>query len=487
MIDLDGFILGLDDFIKEYSSGFLINKTTLNTELSITTNCAIERTMAIVANKYVNNYLLRTTNLKFSADELQISLNEIIDNVDDLIADVGYEVNKDSWKNCYVDGYFEYEYDNEIHNLFIEYKMESKFTFAKLATDFLKYKLYTHFSNIDTSFLYIIFEKNENYPSVLNSNLDNFVIIEKYINNEIPLSKCYFHSPGFRSELTPDCTTARELRIALELLTKIDKDCELLEDFEEFDTYSEFDKIFIDQISTFNTNVFDARILKENYAYLMNVFDISLENGLFNDFNHIINFTENSFDRDELEKFVHDACNYKTNLINKLVEDDKLIAITKGFNVGIEVSLYIIMIVNYFVKKHKINTEKTPFFYDKKTKVNGVVEIIKVSEKIQPEVFEKLDHNYNINKLRKDFDRAIFGLLYFIKMTYQLIYDIDEHNNVKSISDKKRNLKIITNIQTNIKNLNKIYKGIGKVSIENYKEDINNICCKLITKVQTNR
>lgn len=487
MENIADLIDGLDKCIEEYSIKFNLNKSILLKDFDVTTNCAVERTIAIVANKYIKEYIALNSNLKFYADEFQITFNVDKKDIDEQIKKVDGIVEKNSWNNCYVDGYFEYECDGKNINLFVEYKMQSKFSFAKLATDFLKYKLYTHKSTANSIFAYIIFDKNEMYPSILDSTVEKYVYLEEYITKSIPISKCYFHNnPGYSSELLPDINTTSVLRESFYLMEKINNDCDLLEDYNSFEMYTEYEKIFIDKISTFNTNVFDANILKINYNYLLNVYNTSVERGIFKKFKNIINYNETCFDKELLEIFLDDACHYKSNLIVKLVELDKYEAIVKGFSVGIEISNFIVMLVDYFVKKHDLIIESSSFFYTKNVKVNGVIEIVDVKEHIEDLVFQKIKSNYHSKDLQNDFDRAIFGLLYFIVQTYPMVYDIDENNNITSISETKIILKIISNIQTNVKLLNKIFKGIGKVSFENYREDINDISRKIIGLLQNN-
>lgn len=59
--------------------------------------------------------------------------------------------------------------------------MQNDFEFIDLATDFLKYKLYTDKNNENTIFIYVIFDKNENYPTILNGDTEQFLYIKDII------------------------------------------------------------------------------------------------------------------------------------------------------------------------------------------------------------------------------------------------------------------------------------------------------------------
>lgn len=487
MEKIDELIEGLDEYIKKYSETFATSKASLVKDFKITTNCAIERTMAIVANSYIREYLSKYSQLYFHADEIQIRFDTISRNIDKFKKEVGDEVDKEYWSNCYVDGYFEYAYNKMKINMFVEYKMESKFTFVKLATDFLKYKLYTQHNGADSIFAYIVFDKKETYPSIIDPNLNKYIFLDEYISKDLPLSKCYFFmNNGEISELIPSVENTFQLRNSLDYLEKISNECDKLEEFDGFDMYNDFQKIFIDSISKFNTNVFDANILKENYNYLLEVYDVAIEENIFSGFEKIINFEHDNFKADVLRDFVEESCKYKDNMINKLVEEEKYEAVTKGFNVGTRISLFIVMLIDYFVKKHGLSLNTHSNFYDEGVKVNGKMKKIDVKEHIEPVVFDKIKERYSKKELSDKFDGHIFGVLYFLKNTYPLVYHIDENNKVISISKTKKILKIIENIQSNVKNLKKIYRNIGKVSIENYEQDINKICREIINDLHRN-
>lgn len=481
--ELDDMIHKLDNFILHYCNNFNRNKKIIFNDLKINTSCTTERTIAIVANSFLRNFFYEKFTLEFYSDELQIKFNEQVNGSGELKSQVGNYTEKENWNNCYIDGYFEIYCDSELIHFFVEYKMESKFTFAKLATDYLKYKLYTQHAIGNTIFSYIIFKKNEDYPTIIDrvNDGETYVLLDKYISKEIPISNCYFHiNDGERTELFPSNETTVNYKESIYHLEKISNCCDKLECFGGFDNYSTYQKIFIEGITKFNTNVFDSNLLKENYKYLKSVYDFSIKNDLFLKHKKIYESNEINYTECDLQTFIFEACNYKTNLIINLVQEDRFEAETVGLAVGTRISLFIIMLVDYFVEKYGIKIEETSLFYDKITKINGEKVEISIKNQTEKIIFEKINNIYVDESLKEKFDQNIFGLLYFIIKTYPIVYKIVD-GVVESVSESKQALKIIESIQGNVKELKKIYgKEIGDVSVENYKKDINNVCMNII-------
>ena len=190
MIDeykLECTIKNIDCNIKNYAKKFEFEKNTLEKQLKHHIHILNERTLSSIINYFLYKKFDSDYNVKLAVNEFPIKLLNTISTSDmsNLLLEVDGEVSKSEWKNCYIDGFFKIEnlYFHGDNYLFIEYKLEKKFKLIQLATDYLKYKIYTKNSNKNTIFIFVICDKQEDYPTIINNNdklfylLDNMIMI----------------------------------------------------------------------------------------------------------------------------------------------------------------------------------------------------------------------------------------------------------------------------------------------------------------------
>lgn len=175
---LNKMIVYINDIIHLYALKADVYKQTIYNDLNIKTKITNERTLAIFLSKEINKYFtLHKYDVKIQIDEFKIKTNKFNNAViSKLNNEVDNKSSKKIWNDwMYVDSYFLVNnlYYTDLNHLFIEYKLENKFVFTKLAQDYLKFKFYTANNDLNSIFVYTIVSKKEMYPSILSKKIIN--------------------------------------------------------------------------------------------------------------------------------------------------------------------------------------------------------------------------------------------------------------------------------------------------------------------------
>ena len=174
----------IDEKIKEKSNEFNKKSIYLMNDLSLKTKITNERSLASIASYNLYEYFKKENNYSTYLEELQIELPKLnIKENSEIDNEVAINKNKPS-NYVYIDSYFQIcDINNKKMHLFIEYKLSNQFEYSKLAYDYLKYKLYTKKNDTNSIFIYVIFDKKENYPTI-KSKPPHYIYLDKYIKKE---------------------------------------------------------------------------------------------------------------------------------------------------------------------------------------------------------------------------------------------------------------------------------------------------------------
>jgi len=188
LIRLDDFFEKTDSLIKNYAEKFVSEKHNFDLLTGNFAYLTNERTIASFSN-YIIFKLLQDEgyNILLCINEFPIKINNPLscDEFDELKDDVGKTTRSKSWHTCSVDGYFlieDFLKSGISTHIFVEYKMNNSFVYLDLADDYLKYKVYTSRNEANTIFTYIIFDKKENYPTILNNERPRYKMIGSKID-----------------------------------------------------------------------------------------------------------------------------------------------------------------------------------------------------------------------------------------------------------------------------------------------------------------
>ena len=433
--DIDSAILYLDNEIRQYAVTFDKEKQDFD---SLTHNISYienERTVAFYTNHRINDYLIsQGYQVSLFASEFSISINNGLSNslFKTLISEVAKSKQSVPWKRCYVDGYFkikDFIEGNQITHLFIEYKMDNKFVYLELATDYLKYKAITYANESGTVFVYSIFKKQANYPSILSASAPHYEFIGKTITSSSisGTKKVYIYLPG-RQTIATDKKTPKEIEMAIDVMNRVtylSSKVETLKD-RAFAEIKEDKLIFVKSMKLFNSKVAKSNTVRKHYGFIKAVWDKCEEIKLFGNLEDIF---KDSNEPITPELIIREGSYYKTNLGNNITSSSKKAAIKKGLRTATNVSLFIVAIIDYFNKRFGIGVQSPDY---------GEVPLgrgknkDKISLKETVDYFnERLDKNYFRNdEGNRRLKKLSYSLMYFIVNLYQTIYVIDDNNKV---------------------------------------------------------
>lgn len=159
-----------------------------------------ERTIAEKVNFVINDYLQNLNSsasckylVEFSVNNFNLSKKVKNKYINELkLQEKKKEIRP--WKTTIPDAFFMYKILNQIKTMFVEYKVHNSFSYNSLMIDFLKFKYYTHAAKISTSFLFILFNKNNlNNPStpIFKNSFENYYNLGDKSNTK-DLEKCNF-------------------------------------------------------------------------------------------------------------------------------------------------------------------------------------------------------------------------------------------------------------------------------------------------------
>lgn len=463
--DVDIFLKETDDYLKEYSKLFDIGSRSLALKINNEPYLRYERTLSSVANYFVIKQLKSLGyDVRLAVNEFAIKFTNDI-NYKPLIEEVGGT--KKQWDNyCVVDGYF--EIDNLIsdkkQHIFVEYKLQNKFVFMDLATDYLKYKAYTLHDDSDTIFVYVVFDKENTYPTILGKKSPYYCLLDKEIDeSSFNFEKRVFIHLPTKSEKNYN---GKQIGETIELFNEIKCDSLELQNINE-SAYNDDEKLLIDKLPTYDSRVIKSVKIRKNYAYIQALWQAANEKNLFDKLNEIYDVPGGKVTTNDI---LNCGSEYRKYLANYIGLDAKAEAFNKGVRGSNYTSLFLISIFEYFKREYKINS--MPPVID--------VKRIGTSKRRSKEVNEQDAVNYYLDVLKKHFDplstvekdkrlkRIVHSTLYYVTELYKIIYETDPNTGQLIEKPKYRMVDLLHNMQANI---NRVRRKIGfkdTIDLEKY-------------------
>lgn len=348
----------IDKYINNYSKRFLLNNSRFDLLTDNISFLANERTISSFATFAIAKALgkigfeVALVSSEFSIEmrrKLSMLEFESIRNVTSL------KTRKKQWNKCYVDGYIQAKNvlkADEYTQIFIEYKMENKFAFLSLASDYLKYKTYTFKSDYNTAFVYVILKKEESYPSIMNHSVPEYELIDSDISTgSISGDKRVYIYKSLSTDSTYDICWLENAYSRVNYVANLsDIVIESLGESISKITASQFK--YINNMYKFNTKVLKSWTLKQYYPFMKKVWDVSNNMGLFPDINVI--FGCDKYEELTDDSIILEGANYKENLSSIITADSKIDALKKGVNGSTNVSLFIVSLCDFFMIDSKL-------------------------------------------------------------------------------------------------------------------------------------
>lgn len=466
--DLNNLILWIDGKIKDYSIRFNFEKVSIEKQLNNEIHFLYERTLASVANYFIGEYLSTIYTCKLIVNEFPIRLLKKISDREmiTLCGEVDNKSEYHKWKNCYVDGYFKVENLHFAGNnsVFVEYKLDKKFKFAQLATDYLKYKIYTKNDKSNTIFAFVVFDKAENYPTILSECAPHYCILDTNITvDSLKNSRVFLYIPDIPEQDGYDKTNTDVLNDVYNEFDIISRKVDEINQIgiEQYHEYDDYQKLFIENIDRYNSRVIKANYIRDNYKYIYNLWkhscDILKNDPIFIE----LNLDDKS--KDNVLNLIIAGSTYLHNFEANFHKESIENAQKSGLKVSNFSSFNMIVLLDFFNDIVQVTNDK-PLYYKKKSgrrKNDNVLDYSEIASNLKIR-FSKmyLNTEENKNKIKK----LGLELLYFLVNIYPLIFEIsDDYTVIDSSASKKIN-----------DNLKLIQKSINKIKRKtDYKRKIN--------------
>lgn len=454
--DIDPTILYLDSEIKQYSVVFNNEKQDFDNLTQNISYIENERTVAFYINHRINDFLIKQGyQVPLFANEFSIKINNGLNNslFKTLISEVAKAKQATPWKRCYVDGYFKianFIHECSISHLFIEYKMDNKFVYLDLANDYLKYKVITYANEAGTIFVYVIFKRQANYPSILSTSSPHYELIGKNISSASVsgTKRVYIYMPGNQMIITSDKRTTIELETAVKAMDNVTSLSNKIDELRE-STFSKIgsDKlVFIDSMKLFNSKVAKSHTLRRYYWFIKELWDKCVEINFFGDLESIFSDCEGPITP---KLIIEEGSFYKNNLGNNFTLEAKKNAIHNGLRTGTNVSLFIVAVLDYFNKRFEIGIE-TPDYGAVSIGRGNNKENVPLSDTI--DMFNnRLSQNYGTNEEgNRRLKKLAYSLMYYIVHLFEIIYDIDENNHINGYNNDFEYYQVLEKLQESL-------------------------------------
>jgi len=473
--DFNDMIIQIDEKIKAYSFKFNAEKVSIEKQLYNNIHFLYERTLSSVANYYIGEYLSTKYACKLSVNELPIHLlNKISDReMMTLSKEVDDKSEYIKWKNCYIDGYFKvenlhFEGDNSV---FIEYKLDKKFKFAQLATDYLKYKIYTKNDKTNTMFAFVIFDKKENYPTILTEDENHYCKLDTSITvGTLKNSRVFIYLPEQEVNDSVNLNVINEIYDQFEVIShKVDEINQI--GLEQYQEYDEYQKLFIENMERYNSRVIKASYIRDNYKFIYNLWSCSCE--ILKEDPVFINLNLYDKSPDNVLKLIRDGSTYNSNLEDELHKRNREYAQKRGLKVSNFSSFNMIVFLDFFNDLVHVTNDK-PLYRKMKSgrrKNDSILDYSVIASDLKKELsILYLNDEDSKNNFK------IFGLelLYFLVNIYPLIFEISEdYKVIDSSASKKINdsLKVIQKSINKIKRKTEYSKKINVIDLSSQSDD----------------
>ena len=374
---------------------------------------------------------------------------------------------------CLNDFYF----PNTKNYLFIEYKLQKKLGYAELATDYLKYKLYTKNSKNNTIFAYVLFKKKDNYPSIIVSNDRYYSMLEKEINEEV------LETSGVYLYVSNDNKQNDNLEEMYEEFDSISKKVNEIEKIgiEKFKLYSEEEVIFLENINRYNANVVKASLIRENYRFLYEAWNKSKEKFKDDEIIGKLNFDDRS--KENLLKLISEGSAYNSFFEQNIYIDKKVEAIKNGLKATYFSSFNMIVLIDFFKELFNIDCGNPKYFTLRigKGKRKNIINYDDVAKDKKNELNRiYADTDDGKNKIKK----LAMELLFYLVNVYPLIYEIsNEKKEVIGVSKNSRIHENLKNIQKGLNVIKRKTKFKGDLNIKSLDDGDDKKIADLVTHV----
>lgn len=376
---------------------------------------------------------------------------------------------------CVVDGYFKIDkfINDKTKHIFVEYKMQDNFEFIDLATDFLKYKLYTDKNNEDTIFIYVIFDKKENYPSILNEDAEQYLYIKDIIREtQLKEKKVFIYQPDSSKQLDAEQTKKVEetLKVLDDLKLVKDKYITVLAKTTKLSKTSH-EELILSYLSKYNSLVIKSSIIKRNYKFIKHLWDEANRMNLFNDIHKV-------FDLDNKEQLTVDLILKEGSHYNYYFEEtinlvDKIEAEENGIRGGYYSSLNLIALLDYLSDFFNIKCDKPDYGY----KIFGRSNSKKQKhdyQKTADNQKRKIDEKYkNDPDKNKKFLKLLYSLTYYIIEVYPILFEINTDFEIVAPTNLNLLEKLDEEMRKLLHNIARLIEV--KLKITNVKTDLNEI------------
>ena len=236
--------------------------------------------------------------------------------------------------------------------------MDNSFVYLDLANDYLKYKAITYVNEAGTIFVYAIFKRQANYPSILSTAAPHYEFIGKNISSTSVsgTKRVYIYLPGNQSISSGGKRTIPEIETAIKVMSNVTSLSNKIDALKE-ETFSKIgnDKlVFVASMKTFNSKVAKSNTLKRHYGFIKALWDKCLDVNFFNNLESIFSDCDGPLTS---EVIIREGSFYKYNLGNNCTIEAKKNAIHNGLRTGTNVSLFIVAILDFFNKSFGLGIE----------------------------------------------------------------------------------------------------------------------------------
>lgn len=476
-----------DEGLKNYSCNFLKEKKELESQINKSTTILNERTLSFFLNSFFEKYF--GSNCALCANEFDIDIGK--EDPGNLTEEVGGKAKKKSWNHCYVDGYFKVQNlfpGNESGHLFLEYKLQNRFDFSDLATDFLKYKLITKSNEKNTAFVYIIFDKKENYPRIILNKGDltnSYSLLKRNISpDSMDDTNVFVYLPNGDFEQADTKTQHSEKLDASVLYEPFYKFSALSEQYETFEhgsyhEYNEEENAFLEGLHTYNSKVIKSRLIQDHYFYIRDLFNEAISIGVFND---------DTFDKDvlsgdltKIKEVIKAGAQYNANFEQNLKIDSKIEAAKKGLKAQYFSSLNLIVTLDYFRSLFVPSFER-PQYWTKKIGRGTKQEIIDYQLVADNQIGElKRIYDSSKDKIRQ----LSFQIMYFIVKVYPIIFTINDEDKTIELSANTRLHDLIDEMEMILNRILSLLKSHEKINLreDDFQKPLKTLCAEVINAI----
>lgn len=487
--NLNNYIDYLDEQLKKYAKNFKNQKASFDMQTSNQSYLLYERTLSSYANCVINRKLTSDCfKVLLAVNEFPIKFENGISSstFSNLVEEVSIKKEIKPWNYCVVDGYFKLSQflNEEMTHIFIEYKLQNKFEYIDLALDFLKYKAYTYVNNSNMYFVYVILNKEEDYPTIKKGDAPYYMFInDKIAVGDKGIGDCniYIYRPHIGKKDTIDFERLNNAIDKVGNVAVLSK--KVLCAFELLKTTIPSDKvIFIENMSHFNRRVVKSYTLQKNCKFINELWKATNDKDIFNDVKSY--FEKMVDDTNRISKIIEEGSQYKELLLNQINISNQKDALENGVNGGNTTSLFIVAFLDYFKNLFKIDCDNPRYGFKNIGKGNHRVEHNweTTANRFKKKLSEHFSHASNNFKIKK----LAYCLLFYLYNVYGVIYDFDENGEVVRFSEKFKYYELLDDLQIAFDKAMRVVKYRGeRLLIEDYIEhDDDNQKTKLLEFVE---